>query len=636
MDTINREKELNLITKRARAIKEYATPYAALQGGAIERFQDITVNEAVVLGLLNQGVRKYIGVFGHGSTDLGEVLRVYEEEGLVSTWNVRNEVEASHAASAMRWQYRERVAVFTSIGPGALHAFAGSLVPLSNGLGNYYIFADETTHNEGPNMQQIPRNEQELFLKLVTAMGEGYTVTEPWSVFTALKWGYQTTANPGHEMPYYLLLPMNNQHAYLHNCNLMELPHYPEGTFSPSQPADLHNFYVAAERIRHYEKVCIKTGGGAKDVPREALEELLERSGAVYVHGPQVPGLIPGSSDINMTVGGSKGSISGNYALRECELLIIIGARGVCQWDSSGTEFKNTKEIIHINARAEDALHYNRTIPLIGDASAVVSTLNSILKEHNIHKGKVGTSPWIESCRAKRREWDRLVQDRVSCKPLHDTKRQGEILTQPAAIQTVVDFAVQKKACKLFDAGDVQANGFQIVRDERPGFTFTDTGSSYMGFAVSALLASAIAGTPRYSIAFTGDGSFMMNPQILIDAVEHRLRGMIVIFDNRRMSAISALQKAQYGKDYKTDDRISVDYCAMAESVEGVKGLFGGTSCEELYAVLEEAYAYSGLSLIHLPVYYGESEQGDLGVYGQWNVGNWCDDVQKRKHSIGL
>ena len=31
----------------------------------------------------------------------------------------------------------------------------------------------------------------------------------------------------------------------------------------------------------------------------------------------------------------------------------------------------------------------------------------------------------------------------------------------------------------------------------------------------------------KYGIAFTGDGSFMMNPQILIDGVEHGVRGMI-------------------------------------------------------------------------------------------------------------
>ncbi len=121
------------------------------------------------------------------------------------------------------------------------------------------------------------------------------------------------------------------------------------------------------------------------------------------------------------------------------------------------------------------------------------------------------------------------------------------MLTQPAAIKSVCDFAKAIGAVKFFDAGDVQANGFQTVEDDQPFDTFTETGASYMGFATCAVISSGLAREPRYGIAFTGDGSFMMNPQALISAVEHGAKGMIVIFDNRRMAAISGLQQAQYG-----------------------------------------------------------------------------------------
>jgi thiamine pyrophosphate-dependent acetolactate synthase large subunit-like protein len=36
--------------------------------------------------------------------------------------------------------------------------------------------------------------------------------------------------------------------------------------------------------------------------------------------------------------------------------------------------------------------------------------------------------------------------------------------------------------------------------------------------AASALRAGAMAKNPRYSIAFSADGSFLMNPQIIVDA----------------------------------------------------------------------------------------------------------------------
>src|SRR5262245_18043767 len=152
--------------------------------------------------------------------------------------------------------------------------------------------------------------------------------------------------------------------------------------------------------------------------------------------------------------------------------------------------------------------------------------------------------------------------------------------------------------------------------------------SSYMGFAASALLASALADKPCYGIAFSGDGSFMMNPQILIDAVEHGARGMIVIFDNRRMAAITGLQLAQYKSDFRTNDRVAIDYQRLASSLSGVLAVSGGTDAQSLRAALSTAYVHNGLSVVHVPVYCGPNELGGLGAWGEWNVGNWCDDVQ--------
>jgi len=106
----------------------------------------------------------------------------------------------------------------------------------------------------------------------------------------------------------------------------------------------------------------------------------------------------------------------------------------------------------------------------------------------------------------------------------------------PRRSRPATAFARARDAVVFFDAGDVQANGFQIVEDDRLGRTFTETGASYMGWAVSALLATALATTPFYGLALTGDGSFAMSPQILIDGAAHGARGTILLLDNRRMA----------------------------------------------------------------------------------------------------
>ena len=59
----------------------------------------------------------------------------------------------------------------------------------------------------------------------------------------------------------------------------------------------------------------------------------------------------------------------------------------------------------------------------------------------------------------------------------------------------------------------------------------------------------------------------------MIDAVEHKAEGCILILDNRRMSAISSLQMDQYGVDFATNDSVEVDYVAMAGAFDGVKAL---------------------------------------------------------------
>jgi hypothetical protein len=35
-------------------------------------------------------------------------------------------------------------------------------------------------------------------------------------------------------------------------------------------------------------------------------------------------------------------------------------------------------------------------------------------------------------------------------------------------------------------------------------------------------------------------------------------------------------------------------------------------------------------------VYAGPDERGGLGAYGDWNVGSWCERVQREKHRLGF
>lgn len=608
---------------------EHAAALAAsvkAAANALPRRWDLTLSEALVIGLLRQGVRAFLVVLGHGSTELGEVLRIYQEAGLLRVYGVRSEIEASHAAAALRWVTGEKAAVVTSIGPGALQALAASLAPASDGLGVWYLLGDETAEDEGFNMQQIPRHEQNLFLQLAATMGRAYSLHTPLALPTALQRGAATVDHPYRAGPFYLLLPMNTQAAWLPGFNLDELP---EG-HALAFPAADGDYAKAAEAIAAANRVVIKVGGGARLAGPELLT-LLERSGGVLVHTPIASGCIPYAHPQNMGVGGSKGSLPGNYAMEHADLLIALGTRAVCQSDSSRTGYPHVQRVIAINADLDDATHYNATLALVGDVRRTLARLNAALASPGTEK-----APWLAACAEQKAAWQAFKHERFLHPTLPDDFWGGPVLTQPAAIKIATDWATARDAVAFFDAGDVQANGFQIVEDDHPRRTFTETGASYMGFAVSALLATAVASQPFYALALTGDGSFTMNPQILIDGAEHGAHGCILLLDNGRMGAITGLQQDQYGVGFATWNTLHVDYLAWARAVPGVLALDGGRTPESLQAALEQAAQHPGLSFIHVPVYFGPDPLGGMGVYGRWNVGNWCDEVQTLRHTIGL
>jgi 3D-(3,5/4)-trihydroxycyclohexane-1,2-dione acylhydrolase (decyclizing) len=599
---------------------------AALAEDKLPKRLDLTLSEALVIGLYQQGVRTYFSVLGHGSTEVGEVLRVYQEAGLVQVYGLRSEIEASHAAAALRWVTGEKAAVVTSIGPGALQAMAASLAPASDGIGTWYLLGDETSEDEGFNMQQVPKHEQGLFLQLASTLGHAYSLHTPYALPTALQRGAATVDHPYRAGPFFLLLPMNTQAAWLPNFNLDELPDAHQLMLGAAEG----DYSQAAQWVRQAERVLVKVGGGGRGAGPE-LTDLLARAGGVLVHTPIATGCIPYAHPQNMTVGGSKGSLCGNYAMQQADLLIAVGTRTVCQSDCSRTGYPNVKRVININADVEDATHYNHTLALVGDVRRTLSRLNE-----TFGSARKESLPWLAACAGQKAAWQSFKQQRVDHPVLLDDYWGLPVLTQPAAIKVATDWAKRRGAVCFFDAGDVQANGFQIVEDEHPGQTFTETGASYMGFAVSALLATGLASKPFFGLALTGDGSFTMNPQILIDGAEHGARGCILLLDNGRMGAITSLQYDQYGQGFATGNTVHVDYLAWAGALPGVLALDGGHTPGRLAAALEQAGKHPGLSLIHVPVYFGPDPLGGMGVYGRWNVGPWCEDVQGLRHQIGL
>ena len=589
--------------------------------GTTQYTSETSVSQGLVEGLISQGVTKFFVVLGHGTTDLGEALRLAQRDKRISVIPCRNEIEATHAATALRWVTGEACAVVTSIGPGALQAVSASLVASSNGIGIWFLLGDETTHDEGDNMQQIVGQGQSAYFKMFSQMGETYLLHTPEAIYAAIHKGSLVTNHPSRPQPFFMLLPINVQPK--------TIPNFHQDKFSIPKSiqlgaADPTHIAEASREIILGNNIVFKIGRGAKGAG-EKLQRLAELCGGVFVMSPSSLGIVPSGLNNNMGVGGTKGSISGNFAMENAQTLIVVGSRSVCQADCSRTGYPNVTKVINLNADIFTAQHYEDSVALVGDIS---KTLDSLITSIERESTNFKSQTWLQQCYEKKQEWKRHVAKSIELSPINDSAWGMPVMTQPAAIAQVLDWVKENNFKIFFDAGDVQANGFQLAEVDAEDWYYSESGSSYMGFASSALLAGGVADNKFYGVALTGDGSFMMNPQVLIDATHTGTQGCIVILDNQRMGAISSLQIDQYEEDFATSDHVRVDYVALAQSVSGIKAFNGGNSAQELGQALQLAKEFKGLSVIHVPIYFGSEPGSGLGSYGRWNVGPWVHEVE--------
>jgi len=584
----------------------------------VARFQKMTVVDALAAFLVENGVRYAFGIGGHGNTPLLEALYPYHRDGKLRVVDVQHEAIAAHAAVALKWVYGMESVVFTSIGPGWFNTLIAQNTGMSNGYGFLVLAGDKTTVYEGPNMQQVLRDGQFGFVRAAGALTKAaYVVVDPRNVYTVAREALAKTREPGGAGPVNIFLPMNLQ-AAVHEYNLDRLL---EPVPKPScglRPDPVQVREAVAAILRH-SRITMRVGGGAVGAGAQ-VKALAQRIGAAVVMGPVAMDTVESDFPLNVGPAGSKGSISGNFASENATLVINVGGRGVCQSDCSSTLYASASDFININLHAIEAVRYDG-IPVVGDAAAAIDDILAALAAET---SKRPDPEWLTQIADAKQRWTAYLDDYYA-----HSSVDGK-LTQPALIKVVDEFINQHGGIKVYDAGDVQAHGFQIARHPGPKTFISDTGNSAMGFGISAAFALGLVPDGKYPTAIIGDGSFLLQAQAVRDMVKHGSRCTILVLDNQAMGAITALQWAQEYNGFATCDApglAPVDFAAMAESM-GCAAFKAGSSLDSVIEALERARAVNGPSVVDVKVAFGRDKYAALGAFGRWNMGPWSPAVE--------
>lgn len=320
--------------------------------------------------------------------------------------------------------------------------------------------------------------------------------------------------------------------------------------------SDEDDFDAAVKLLQSAKKPLIYAGGGiiAAGAPDElkAFQSLLDAPITLSVMGL---GAFPAKDPAFTGMIGMHGTKTTSLAVKECDLLIAVGARFSDRVTCDTKTFAKGAKVLQIDVdRAEIDKNIKTAAHLVGDAKAVLAALNERISqmEHSL---------WMQQIAA----WKAAY-------PLPQTT--GETLT-PQCVLEVLHKATHGDAIVTTDVGQHQMWTAQYYSVNEPRHFITSGGLGTMGFGLGAAIGAQVANPSATVINVTGDGCFHMNLNELSTAAKEGLPVIDVVMNNNVLGMVRQWQRLFYDKrfsqttlDKKTDyDMVSRGLGADAYTV---------------------------------------------------------------------
>ncbi len=499
----------------------------------------LTGAEIVVEHLIGEGCRYIFGIPGHGNLALTDALRRRQDE--IITIQTMHESAAVHMADGYYRVTGQPLAVFTSIGPGALNTAIGLANSYVDSTAVLALTGDTHVHMAGRGvLQEIERRRSaDNFRALEPLVKRSWRVTDVTQLPNAMQraFSYMRSGRPG---PTAINLPMDVQAASADVELVVPDQHLPGGV-PQGDPAQIAQ---AVELLAEAKRPVILVGGGVIAAnASEALREVAEASGAAVVNTMMGIGAFPADHPLYAWATGSKGTSCGLQLTQQADVLLAVGCRFADETASSyrpGVSFSiPPTKLIHVDLdESEIGKNYPVTVGIVGDANAVLGQMAEALRERG--PSDYAASEYVAQIQQLKQEWTETLESHRD-----ESKVPVMISTVLQRLRPLLD----RDAIVVTSSGNVQAQIIQEFEFYQPRTCLTAGGFSTMGFTLPATLGAKLAAPDGQVVGLVGDGDFMMHMQELSTAVRYNLPVVLVILNNSGWISIRDLQMAAYGEE---------------------------------------------------------------------------------------
>ena len=281
---------------------------------------------------------------------------------------------------------------------------------------------------------------------------------------------------------------------------------------------------------------------------------------------------------------GTSGPPSMIKNIREVDTLLVIGAR-LGEMTTQNYKMleppKIEQTLIHVHVSPEElGKVYSPDLAITNSSSEFAKSLETI----NIEDPEKPKS-WLLKLR------EEYIED-INPDPYRGELDLGELFVE------LRDF-VDGNYIFTLDAGNHSGWPMRLLDFGRPNRVLGSTCGS-MGYAIPAAVAASIARPDHTTIAFVGDGGFMMSGLEISTAVQFKAKLIIIIFNNENYGTIRMHQEIDYPNRIIGTDLENPDFLALASSLGAFSQKINKNS--DFLNAFKKALDHNGVSVIELKV----------------------------------
>ena len=437
---------------------------------------------------------------------------------------VRTEQNAAHAASGMaRLTGKPAVCAVTS-GPGATNLLTGIATAFADSIPLICITGQVNSELIGSDVFQ----EADITGAAESFVKYSYLVKDPDDIPRIVKEAFYI-AGSGRPGPVLIDLPSDVQTAELKKFD------YPDEvklrTYKPTVKGNALQIKKVVKELEKASKPLICAGGGLHLCKGTGeLREFAEENSIPVVSTMMGIGVMPTEHSLYYGMVGNNGSPAANRAVREADLIIMIGARVADRAVNQPEVLTDHTVLVHIDVDpAEIGKNAGATIPIVGDAK-------HILKELNEYEIDTDTDEWIK-------ELDTYRRDLKVLRPDHPG------FVDPAGFIRMLSELLDEDAVYVADVGQNQIWSCRNLIVKKGRF-LTTGGMGTMGYSIPAAMGAKLADPARQVVAVLGDGAFQMNMMELGTIAEYQIPVKVVVMRNEVLGLVRQYQHFNYHNHY--------------------------------------------------------------------------------------